>query len=399
MTADSTGYPRVFLLAGRDRRVAGGHPWAYSNEIRMDAEARALPAGALVTLHRVDGRPFGVGMLNPHALIAFRMLDRDPAARIDGGFLENRLRRALRLRERLFDRPFYRWVHAEADGLPGLVVDRFADVVVVQANTAGMELLAPLLLAAVERIVDPSVIVLRNDSRTRALEGLPAEVKVARGMLAGGAEVMEGRLVFPVDVLAGQKTGWFYDQRRNRGFVATLASGGRVLDVFCHTGAFAIAAAAAGATEVLGIDSSEAALRLARDGAERNSLAAVSTFQRSDAFDALQQLATAGERYQVVVADPPAFVKSKKDLASGLRGYRKLARLAAALVEPQGFLFLASCSHNVEAAAFLEQVREGLSRLGRSGRILRAAGAGADHPVHPHLPETAYLKTLTLQLD
>jgi 23S rRNA (cytosine1962-C5)-methyltransferase len=399
MTAGSSPYPRVFLLPGRDRRIAAGHPWVFSNEIRMDAEVKALPAGSLASIHRTDGRPFGVGMFNPHALIAFRLLDRDPATPIDAAFLEGRLRRALRLRKRLFDSPHYRWVHAEADGLPGLIADRFGDAVVLQLNTAGMDRLRTPLLAAVERIVDPATIVLRNDSRMRPLEGLPEEVEIAKGTHTDRAEVMEGRLVFPVDVVGGQKTGWFFDQRPNRAFLARLASGGRVLDLYCHSGAFAIAAAAAGAAEVLGIDSSEPALRLARDAAGRNEVAAVSVFERSDAFDALQRLETEGKRFRIVVADPPAFAKSKKEVASGLRGYRKLTRLAASLVEPEGFLLVASCSHAVEIQAFQEQVRAGLFRAGRSGRIVHAGGAGPDHPVHPHLPETAYLKTLTLQLD
>ncbi|MGF1639814.1 MAG: class I SAM-dependent rRNA methyltransferase [Rhodospirillales bacterium] len=395
----TTSAPRVFLDKSRDRRVAEGHPWAYSNEVRMDAETRALPAGTIATLHRVDGKPLGVGAFNPHALVAFRLFDRDPRTVIDEGFLSRRLQRALALRERLFDGPFYRLAHAEADGLPGLIVDRFADVVVLQVNIAGMEALTPAVLAAVGEVLAPRAVVLRNDSRMRALEGLGNEVRIAAGALEGAIEVREGGLVFAVDPLTGQKTGWYYDQRENRAFCASLGAGGRTLDVYCHSGGFAVAAARHGATEVVGVDSSQVALDLAHRAAQANGVEPICRFTRADVFETLERLGGAGERFRLVVADPPPFVKSRKELGSGLRGYRKLARLAAAVVEPGGFLFIASCSHTVEAAAFDAEVVRGLTAAGRGGRIIRIAGAGPDHPIHPHLPETAYLKALVLQLD
>jgi 23S rRNA (cytosine1962-C5)-methyltransferase len=389
----------VFLQHGRDRRIVEGHPWAYSNEIRMDAETKALPPGALVTLHRVDGKPLGIGSFNPHALIAFRLFDRDPRAVIDEGFFVQRLKRALELRQRMFDRPFYRLIHAEADALPGLIADLFADVVVLQSNTAGIEALTPILLAALDAALAPEAIVFRNDSRMRASEGLGGEVRVAKGDLGETIEVREGDLVFAADVVSGQKTGWYFDQRENRAFVAPLAAGGRMLDVYCHSGGFAVAAAHRGAVEVIGVDSSEAALDLARRAAQINRVDHICRFDRGDVFDGLERMARAGERFRVVVADPPPFVKSRKELGSGLRGYRKLARLAAALVEPGGFLFVASCSHNVEPGPFVAEVVKGLAAAGRTGRIVRSAGAGPDHPIHTHLPETAYLKSLLVHVD
>jgi 23S rRNA (cytosine1962-C5)-methyltransferase len=399
MVMTSTSLPRIYLQTGRDRRIAHGSPWAYSNEIRMDGEARALPAGSLVTLHRVDGKALGIGMFNPHALIAVRLLDRDPSTLIDAAFLAGRFRRALNLRMRLFSEPFYRLVHAEADELPGLIVDRFGNHVVLQINTAGMAQMTPDILAALDDVLGPRTVVLRNDSRARALEGLPREVSIAWGDTSVPFEVKELNLCFYADPVAGQKTGWFYDQRPNRKFVAPLAAGGTMLDVYCHSGAFAVASAAAGAVHVLGIDSSEAALDLARRAAAANGVAPICTFQHGEAFTSLEAMAASGERFGVVVADPPAFVKSRKELNSGLKGYRKLARLAATVVEPEGFLFVASCSHTVEPARFAEEVVAGLDRAGRGGRILRISGAGPDHPVHPHLPETAYLKTVVLQID
>jgi 23S rRNA (cytosine1962-C5)-methyltransferase len=395
----TTPLPRVFFQHGRDRRVAEGHPWAYSNEVRMDAETKAIPPGTVVTLHRVDGKPLGVGSFNPHALISFRLFDRDSRVAIDEGFFVQRLRRALELRQRLFDLPYYRLVHAEADALPGLVADLFGGIVVLQANTAGMEALTPILLAALDEALAPEAIVLRNDSRMRASEGLGSEVRIAKGDLGETIEVREGDLVFAADVVSGQKTGWYFDQRENRAFVAPLAAGGRMLDVYCHSGGFSVAAAHLGAIEVIGVDSSEAALDLARRAAQTNRVDHICRFDRADVFEGLERMAQAGERFGVVVADPPPFVKSRKELGSGLRGYRKLARLAATLVEPGGFLFVASCSHNVEPGPFAAEVVKGLAGAGRTGRIVRSAGAGPDHPIHTHLPETGYLKSLLVHVD
>jgi 23S rRNA (cytosine1962-C5)-methyltransferase len=396
---DPARRPRLSLLPGAQRRAEAGHPWIYSNEVAMDAAAKALPPGSLVTLCRGDGRPLGVAMFNPHTLFAARLLDRDAARPIGRRFLLRRLERALRLRERLYAAPYYRLVHAEADGLPGLVIDRFGGVLAVQANTAGMDRLEPLIIEALHGLLAPDAIVLRNDSPARALEGLPGETRLAAGQVAGPVALEENGALFLADVLAGQKTGWFYDQRDNRQFIAALAPGLRVLDLYCYSGGFAVAAARAGAEMVLGIDRSEPALALAAEAARRNAVAERCLFRRGEVFAEAAALAAAGERFDIVVADPPAFARSKKELPQALRGYRKLARLAAQLTRPGGFLFLASCSHNVGSAEFGEAVRRGLADAGRGGRILRSAGAGPDHPVDPALPETAYLKSLTLALD
>jgi len=387
------------LLAGRHRRAESGHPWIFSNEVQMDAAAKSLDPGSLVTLRRSDGGPLGAAMFNPHTLLAARLLDRDTARPIGRRFLIRRITRALRLRERLFTEPFYRLVHAEADGLPGLVVDRLGPVLAVQSNAAGIARLEPTVLDALGEALSPEAIVMRNDSPARALEGLPSEVRVATGRLDAPITVSEGGGVFRADVLAGQKTGWFFDQRDNRRFIATLARGARVLDLYCFTGGFAILAARAGATAVLGVDRSEPALALAVEAAEMNGVERACLFRRSEAFAEAGRLAAEGERFDVVVADPPAFAKSRREVPAALRGYRKLARLAASVTASGGIVFIASCSFHVGAADFAEAVRRGLADAGRAGRILRAAGADADHPVHPALPETAYLKTLTLALD
>jgi len=396
---DPAARPAIALLPGRHRRAESGHPWVYSNEIRMDAAAKALAPGSLVTVRRADERPLGVALFNPHTLLAARLLDRDWARPIGKRFFVRRLERALRLRQRLFQRPYYRLVHAEADGLPGLVVDRFGAALAVQANAAGIERLEPLVLEALREVAAPTAIVMRNDSAARGLEGLALETRVALGAVDGPVELDEDGTVFAADLLAGQKTGWFYDQRDNRGFVAGLAGGARVLDLYCYSGGFAVRAARAGAAAVLGLDSSMPALTLAAISAERNGVAAACEFRRGDVFLEAARLAAAGERFDIVVADPPAFARSKRDVPAALRGYRKLARLAAQLTAPGGFVFAASCSHNVGAAEFAEAVRRGLGDAGRGGRIVRAAGAAPDHPVHPDLPESAYLKALVLALD
>ncbi|MBM3580786.1 MAG: class I SAM-dependent rRNA methyltransferase [Alphaproteobacteria bacterium] len=395
----SASPPRVYLLHGRDKRVGFGHPWAYSNEIRMDAAAKAIPPGALAQLVRVDGKFVATGTFNPKTLIAFRAFARDADTPIDRAFIAGRLRAALALRERLYAKPFYRLIHAEADGLPGLIVDRLGGTCVLQAGTAGIETLTPEILAALDEVLGPRAVVLANESPLRALEGLETYARLVSGELSGPVEVEESGLVFFADPLGGQKTGWFFDQRDNRAFVAHLArDAGSVLDLYSYVGGFAVAAAQ-GARRVLAVDSSAAALDLAKRAAAKNGVAGRCEFRKQDAFDALEALAAGPERFDIVVADPPPFARSKKDVPAALKGYRKLARLAAGLVAPGGFLFIASCSHNVTAEAFALEVAGGVSRAGREGRVLRATGAGPDHPVHPLLPETAYLKSLTLQLD
>jgi 23S rRNA (cytosine1962-C5)-methyltransferase len=397
--AAPTTRPAVTLKRGEQKRVLGGHPWIYSNEVVMDAAAKALAPGSLVRLVGHDGRAIGTAMFNPRPLIAARLLSRDADAAIDRSFLAARLEQALALRARLFDAPFYRLVHAEADALPGTIIDRFGDALVLQVNTAGMEQLLPELLAALEAVLRPSTILLRNDGAMRALEGLDAYVRFAKGGVDGPLELVENGVRFLADLGEGQKTGWFFDQRDNRAAVARLARDARLLDVYCYTGGFAVQAAAAGATEVLAIDRSDAALALAARSAALNGIAERCRFERGDAFQTLEALGGSGEHFDIVVADPPAFVKSKKDLNQAARGYRKLARLAAALVRAKGFLFIASCSYHMAPDHFAQEVARGLVDAGREGRILRSSGAGADHPVHPALPETVYLKGLLLQVD
>lgn len=391
--------PSVLLRAGEDRRVRAGHPWAFSNEILMDAETKALPTGSLAILRAPGGEALGLATFNPHSLIAARLLTSNPEAVVDALFFGRRIARAAALRDRLIGVPYYRLIHAEADGLPGVIVDRFGDALVVQVNSAGMAALTPALLEALEAELSPSTIVLKNDSPVRELEGLEREVVVAKGE-AGPVEVIENGARFVADLSGGQKTGWFYDQRDNRRFMAGLARDATVLDVYSYSGGFGVLAAKEGAQSVTCLDRSRAALDAAQAAAKVNGVEGKVSMQKAEAFEALEKLGgTAARKFGVVICDPPAFVKSRKDLKTGAQGYRKLVRLAAPLVARGGFFFVASCSHLVDAPVFAEQVRRGLRDAERTGRILQSSGAALDHPVHPNLPETAYLKALTLQLD
>ncbi len=391
--------PEIRLAPGRHKRVRAGHPWAYSNEIAMTREAKALPPGSIVRLLDSADGPLGAAMFNPRPLISARLLASDPDTAIDRQFLSDRLAAALALRERLFDAPYYRLAWSEADGLPGLVLDRYGDTAAAQLNTAGMDRLAEDLAEALFATVGVRSIVFRNDTAARTLEGLPSESFQAGAPVEGPVEIVENGVRFVVDLAAGQKTGWFYDHRENRARVAALARDMDVLDAYSYVGGFGIQAAAAGARSALCLDRSEPALDLAAESAKRNGVAGACDFLRGDVFRTLEEFGREGRRFDIVVCDPPAFVKSKKDLASGLKGYRKLIRLAAGCVRPGGFLFAASCSQQVDAGQFAETLRGALRGLRRGGRVLHRGGAAPDHPIHPYLPESAYLKAVLLQLD
>jgi 23S rRNA (cytosine1962-C5)-methyltransferase len=387
---------RKTVILPKGRRARAGAPWIFSNEIRMDEAAKAIAPGSLVNVRGEDGRDFGTGTFNPKSLIAVRLLDGAAGTLIDADFFAARIGRALALRDALYDRPFYRLVHAEGDGLPGLVIDRFDDTLTLQAGTMGMEKQIEPILAALDRLVNPKTVILRNDAPSRVLEGLEPYVRVVKGEGARIA-VMENGARYLADLAHGQKTGWYYDQRDNRAFIATLAKDKSVLDAYSYTGGFGILAAKAGAKEVVCLDSSAPALALAEESAKANGMKLQAV--KADVFAELERLKAAGETFDIVVADPPPFVKSKKDLEPGAKAYRKLARLAAEVTAPGGMLLIASCSHNIPPERFAAECAQGLARTGRAARLIRSAGAGPDHPVHPLLPESAYLKALMYALD
>jgi 23S rRNA (cytosine1962-C5)-methyltransferase len=384
------------MKRGAHRRLQSGHPWVFSNEVEMDAAAKALPAGSVVTVTDAGGGALGTAYFNSRTLIAARLLSPVADTAIDVSFISARLQTALTLRERLYDKPFYRLVHAEADGLPGLVIDRFGDVCVVQPNTAGMEALLEPIAAALRDVVGAKAVVLRGETGARKLEGLPDEARLLYGTIDDEIALDENGATFFANVLSGQKTGWFFDQRDNHAFIASLSKGRSVLDLYTHTGGFGIAAARAGASQATLVDSSAPSLALATKAAKANAVDASCTIERADVFEFMEQTKS---HWDVIVADPPAFVKSRKDVKAGLQGYRKLARLCARAINPGGFLFIASCSHNAPLDEFSAAVARGVADASRTAKIIRTSGAAADHPVHPLLPESSYLKALTLALD
>jgi len=386
----------IIVPKGQRAKARDGSPWIFSNEIRMDPAAKALAAGQVVNVRGEDGRSFGTGYFNPKSLIAVRLLAEDCDVVIDAGFFEQRLRRALELRQAIYDRPFYRLLHAEGDGVPGLVIDRFDDTVTVQIGTAGMERQIEAIAAALEAVLKPRTVILRNDAPSRALEGLESYVKTLKGE-GRRIAVEENGARYIADLTEGQKTGWYYDQRDNRAFVARLAKGKTVLDAYSYTGGFGILAAKAGAKEVVCLDSSAPALALAEESARANAVTIKPV--KADMFEELERLKAAGERFDIVLADPPPFVKSKKDLEPGAKAYRKLTRLAADVTAPGGLLMVASCSHNIPTERFAQECAQGLLRAGRRAAMIHQAGAGPDHPVHPLLPESAYLKAIAYALD
>ena len=390
--------PVLRLRPKEGRRVKSGAPWVFSNELALDTAGKALPPGTAVELVAEDGTPIGAGYFNPKSLIAVRLLG-SPGTEFDTAFFAGKLRRALQLREALFTEPYYRLAHAEGDMLPGVVLDRFADTVVAQITTAGMERLTDTFLTALDDVIAPKCVILRNDTPARLLESLDAYVRVAKGDAPAPMTVKENGVHYLADPQAGQKSGWYYDQRNNRRFVAQLVRGKRVLDAFCYSGGFAVLAAAQGAAHVTGLDSSVPALDLARAAAQANGMEQICSFKKADVLVELERLAQTSERFDIVIADPPPFAPSRKDIESGARAYRKLARLAASLVAPGGSLMLASCSHNMAAERFALECAAGIGRAGRSARLIRQAGAGPDHPVHPMLLETAYLKALAYAVD
>ena len=387
---------RKTIILPKGRRARSGSPWIFSNEIRMDEAAKAIAPGAVVNVRGEDGRAFGTGYFNPRSLIAVRLLAEECDVAVDADFFAVRLKRALALRDAFYDRPFYRLFHAEGDGVPGLVIDRFDDTLTVQIGTAGMEKQRDTIVAALESVLKPKTIILRADTPSRALEGLDSYVTIAKG---GGHRIAveENGVRYIADLQEGQKTGWYYDQRENRAFIAALAKGKSVLDAYSYTGGFGIAAAKAGAREVVCLDSSAPALALAEESARANSVTIQAV--KADVFEELARLKEAGEKFDIVLADPPPFVKSKKDLEPGAKAYRKLARLAAEVTAPGGALMVASCSHNIPPERFAAECAAGLLRTGRRASLIRQAGAGPDHPVHPLLPESAYLKALVYALD
>jgi 23S rRNA (cytosine1962-C5)-methyltransferase len=382
--------PVLVLKAREDKRLRVGHLWIYSNEVdTAQSPLKGLASGALCRVQDSRGQVLGLATVNPNTLLCGRLLTRRADAVIDDAWFIRRIRRALALRERLYAQPFYRLVYGESDGLPGLVVDRYGAVCVVQIGTAGMERMKPAIIEGLKHTLAPAGILLRNDGGMRELEGLPAYIE-AVGDVPETVEIEEGGVRFAVPLAGGQKTGWFYDQRANRDRLAAYVRDKRVLDVFSYIGGWALRAARAGAAGVTAVDSSAAALEAAQRNAALNGLALETL--KGQAAELLKQLRDAGRRFDVVIVDPPALVKRKKDLEAGAEHYAQLNRLAMQLLEGDGILISCSCSHHMIEEQLQRLLLREARNLGRHLQILERGGQGPDHPVHPAIPETFYLK-------
>ena len=397
MTAD---LPIVRLRPkSKPQAIRHGFPWVFADELVIDRRTRGIEPGAFALLEDAERNPMGIVTVNPNSKIIARMMDPDPAMRIDRPWIAARIARALALRERLFDKPFYRLNHAEADGLPGTIIDRFGDAAVIQPNAAWAERMVQDIAAALREVTGVATVILNGQGRVRGPEGLPERTEGLSGAVPQPVQVSMNGAIYLADLMGGQKTGLFYDQRPNHAFAQRLSQGARVLDVFSHVGGFGLAALAGGATHATCVDGSAAALALAQGGAKAMGAEDRLTIRQGDAFAQLEALAAEGAQYEVVICDPPAFAPSKPALEAGLRAYERVAKLAAPLVAPGGYLVLCSCSHAADLNAFRNASARGIGRGGRRMQLIHTGQAGPDHPTLPQLAESGYLKALFFRLD
>ncbi|HEX4023163.1 MAG TPA: class I SAM-dependent rRNA methyltransferase [Steroidobacteraceae bacterium] len=384
--------PPLRLKRGEDRRLRAGHLWIFSNEVDNEATPLlGLPVGAVVRVLSDREQFLGYAYVNPHALICARILSRSPVHPPDLSLLEHRLRVALALRERLYTAPYYRWVFGESDALPGLVLDRYGEIIVGQIATAGMEALRGQIEAAVTAVLSPHALIWKNDGAARELEQLPRQVLTPIGRAPEELRVLEGSLDFSLPLVSAQKTGWFYDQSGNREqWRRWVTPGMRVLDVCSYAGAWAISALSRGAGQAVCVDASEAALAVASRNAAANGVT-VGT-ECGDAFEVLDELVRRGERFDAIVLDPPAFIKRKKDIPRGQAAYRKLNQVAMRLLERDALLVSCSCSYHLAPEELLGLIQGAARHAGRFVQVLYGGGQSPDHPVHPAIQETRYLK-------
>lgn len=388
-------FPVLKLKKNEDRRIRAGHLWVFSNEV----DTRQTPfdqfePGQLVDVHSASGKSLGIAYCNPASLICARLMSRDPKYPPGPSLLVHRIKMALSLRQRFFKEPYYRLVFGESDFLPGVVVDRYGDVLVVQITTAGMELMKQDLVAALEKVIRPKAILLRNDSAAREREGLPVYVEPVLGEVPDEVVIEDMGVKYQVPVMSGQKTGWFYDQRMNRKSLEGLVKGCRVLDVFSYIGAWGVKAAVEGAAEVVCVDASASALELVGENAELNRVTDKMSGIQGDAFKALRELREDREKFDVVIVDPPAFIKRKKDYKQGREAYQRLNKLAIQVLSKDGMLVSGSCSHHMPRQELQKTMLQAARHLDRNMQVLIQGYQGPDHPVHPAIPETEYLKAI-----
>ncbi|NIZ08773.1 RSP_2647 family RNA methyltransferase [Pseudooceanicola sp. HF7] len=385
------------------RRIRHGAPWVYANELVTDRRTKALAPGTIALLEDSERQPLALVAFNGESRIIARVLGTPESGPVDLMWFKTRFERALSLRETLFDAPYYRLIHAEADGLPGVIIDRFGDTAVIQPNAAWAEALLEPLVEALCAVTGIKNVLKSASGRARGLEGLDDVSAVLKGSAPEQAlPVTMNGATYMADLTGGQKTGLFYDQRPNHAFGARMAPGAEVLDVFAHVGGFGLAALAAGAKSALAVDGSAPALELATQGAAAMGMQEKFDTRQGDAFDTLDALAKEERTFDLVICDPPAFAPNKQSLEAGLRAYERIARLAAPLVKDGGYLALCSCSHAADLEKFrassIRGIGRGLYGSGRGFSLIHTGFAGPDHPTHPQLAESSYLKALFFRL-
>lgn len=391
----SSPLSQLILNSQADRRLKLGHLWIFSNEVdTARSPLKTFSMGQQVVVTTNSGKPLGIAFINPNGLICGRMVSRDESVPLNKSLFVHRFKQSLALRELAFSEPYYRLIYGDSDLLPGLVVDRFGDYLVVQIAGAGMELLKDDIVEALVQVIKPKGILLSNEHSARVLEDLPEYTEVAYGEVPESVELIENGTRFMAPVRGGQKTGWFYDHRINRAQLQQYVKGKRVLDVFSYIGGWGVEAAMAGASEVTCVDASEQALDCVEANAELNGVGDIVNTIQGKAIDVLKHLIAEDERFDIVVLDPPAFIKRRKDQKAGEAAYRHINELGMRLLGRDGLLVSASCSMHLGKDTLVEIVRAAGRHLDRHVQIIGQGGQGPDHPVHPAIPETDYLKAV-----
>ncbi|HKZ22499.1 MAG TPA: class I SAM-dependent rRNA methyltransferase [candidate division Zixibacteria bacterium] len=387
---------KVRLKKGEEKRIKARHLWVFNNEI--DKVSELEENGEIVEVFDHKENFVARGYFNKHSLISVRILTNDPNQEIDKNFLQEKIAKAYQYRKNIYPQlSSYRVIYSEGDLLPGLIVDKYENFLSVQILTLGMEKLKPFILEVLEELFQPEGVVLKNDSVFREMEGLKKEIIIVKGNFDAHQIIEEYGLKFYVDFLKGQKTGFFFDQRENRSWAASLSKNRKVLDCFCYSGGFALAAAKGGAKEVLGVDESEAAVKLAQENAKLNNFNNV-TFQKQEVFNFLRKLNSAGEKFDMVILDPPAFVKSKEKLKEGIKGYKEINLQAMKLLNSDGILISCSCSYQLSKEDFLNMIKSAAADSGKICRLVKELSQAADHPILLSMPETQYLKGIILEV-
>jgi 23S rRNA (cytosine1962-C5)-methyltransferase len=390
--ASDIQYPALHLRRGEDRRLRAGHLWVFSNEVDVKrSPLDSFQPGDPAWIVDASDKPLGIGYVNPNSLICARLVDRTGHT-LDRSLIVHRLKVALSLRTRSHAEPFYRLVFGESDGLPGLTVDRFGDVLVAQSTTAGMDRLKGEVTDALVKVMSPRALVWKNDSSARTLESLPEYVETVHGTLPDEVIVQEGESRFAVDIIGGQKTGWFFDQRANRDLMRHWVRGTRVLDLFSYVGAWGIRALEFGAEHVTCVDGSASAIAAVQANAGLNGVEQRLEAVRADAFDFLKKARAERQRWDVVIIDPPAFVKRRKDFKEGALAYRRINEMAMQVLARDGLLISASCSYHMARASLLDAIQSGARHIDRQVQVLSQLQQAPDHPVQAAIPETDYLK-------